>query len=480
MKRYILLLATVFFLTSCEDWLDVKPKSEVEGSELFSTESGFKDALTGIYTAMTSSNLYGKELTFGFLDVIGDVYYNVSANSVYAYAKNHQYDNSGVESMINAIWSGNYNAIATVNNILENLEAADANMFSPDNYNVIKGELIGLRAFFHFDLLRLFAPSWKADATATAIPYVTTYGYQITPQSTVEEVLDYILEDLEEAANLLRESDPIVTGREITAEDDDGYLMNRHFHFNYYAVKATMARVYLYKEDRANARECALEVIDSQKFPWTSVDDIATGTVADRDRTFTSEQIFSLQMSNLSDNVLGYFYGTMQYSASLVIYRYWMDYMIWPSATHSTDWRYVYFITNEGTNNSSYYITSKFWQEDMNDDFVNRMPLIRLPEMYLILAEADMANAADYLNAIREHRGVTAKVTATEQEALLDEIGLEYYREYIGEGQMFYWYKRLNRTTHWGGYYFDNNVQFDPDLYVLPMPQEEIEFGNRN
>ena len=65
-------------------------------------------------------------------------------------------------------------------------------------------------------------------------------------------------------------------------------------------------------------------------------------------------------------------------------------------------------------------------------------------------------------------------------DALLDEIGLETYREFINEGKLFYWYKRLNRTTHWGGYYFENTVQFNPDLYVLPMPEEEIEFGNRN
>ena len=140
MKKYILICAVLFFLASCEEWLDVKPKTEVESTELFSTEQGYKDALTGIYTAMSSSNLYGRELTFGFLDVIGDVYYSAgNEGSTYFYALNHQYDNSGVESLINAIWSGLYNAIATANNVLENLEQADSTMFSTDNYHVIKG-----------------------------------------------------------------------------------------------------------------------------------------------------------------------------------------------------------------------------------------------------------------------------------------------------------------------------------------------------
>ena len=472
------MLAAFFF--SCEEWLDVKPKTEVEGSEMFSTEQGYKDALTGIYTAMSSSSLYGCEMTYGFLDVIGGAYYSVGyTGSTYVYAQNHQYDEVTVESMIDAIWSGCYNAIATINNVLENIEHADSTMFSMGNYHVIKGELLGLRAFLHFDLLRLFAPSYVVGATEKAIPYITTYGYEITPQSTVEEVITYILEDLENAAAELRISDPIVTGREITVNDDNGYLINRFYHFNYYAAIATMANVYLYKDDKVNARKYALEVIESGKFPWTNVDNVAIGTVADRDRTFTSEQIFALQINKLSDYIIGKLYGTTQYSAQFVCYRYWMDYTIWPTATHATDWRRVYFMTQDGTTGGSNWITSKLWQEDMNDNYVNRMPLIRLPEMYLILAEADTENGAEYLNTIREHRGVTSQVNVT-GEALLDEIALETYREFLGEGKMFYWYKRLNQTMHRGGYYFYKDTPFDPTLYVLPMPEEEIEFGNRH
>ena len=153
MKKYIVYLVAVFLFSSCEEWLDVKPKSEIEGSELFSTEQGFKDALTGIYTAMSAESLYGCEMTYGLVDVIGDAYYSgaIYSGTAYAYARNHQYDQTSVEALINTIWSGCYNAIATINNTLENLEQADSTMFAADNYNVIKGELLGLRAFLHFD-----------------------------------------------------------------------------------------------------------------------------------------------------------------------------------------------------------------------------------------------------------------------------------------------------------------------------------------
>lgn len=39
-----------FGLSSCSEWLDVKPKSEIKEDELFKTEQGFKDAMTGICT----------------------------------------------------------------------------------------------------------------------------------------------------------------------------------------------------------------------------------------------------------------------------------------------------------------------------------------------------------------------------------------------------------------------------------------------
>ena len=72
MKRYIAkigLAVVLVSLTACNDWLDVSPKTEIKAKDNFSSEQGFKDALTGCYLTMTSSSLYGKELTFGYQDL---------------------------------------------------------------------------------------------------------------------------------------------------------------------------------------------------------------------------------------------------------------------------------------------------------------------------------------------------------------------------------------------------------------------------
>lgn len=36
-------------LTSCSDWFDVSPKTDVKADELFQTAEGFESALAGIY-----------------------------------------------------------------------------------------------------------------------------------------------------------------------------------------------------------------------------------------------------------------------------------------------------------------------------------------------------------------------------------------------------------------------------------------------
>jgi hypothetical protein len=148
----------------------------------------------------------------------------------------------------------------------------------------------------------------------------------------------------------------------------------------------------------------------------------------------------------------------------------------WPSATHATDWRRLYYWSDVIVATNGYRFCNKLWQvADMTAEFAKRMPLIRLPEMYLIAAEANIADAAAYLNAIRENRGVTAPVTVTAEEDLRKEIMMEYLREFTCEGVVFFYYKRLNATTLDG-----LSGTFNTANYALPMPQEEIEFGKRN
>ncbi len=462
-------------LTSCDDFLDVKPKSQIESTELFNSEAGFKDALNGVYIRMTSSSLYGNQLKYGTVDVLAKYYYEAGSGA-YSYINNNNYENTSARTILDAIWSNAYTAISSINSLLAELNNANPTMFSTDNYNVIKGEALGLRAFIHFDLLRLYAPSMLAGANEPGIPYVTEYTYTVTPTSSVTEALDKIIADLEAAAAVLKTSDPISTGRTITTSDDDGYLMNRVYRFNYYAAIATLAEAYLWKNDYSNASRCANEVIQSGKFKWTSVNNIAT-TEADRDRTYIDEQIFALQMDNLDDYVIGVVYGTQQYNVTLRLYVNELDTMF-PVGTNATDWRRTYFFSNLWCGSANYYTSTKLWQESMTQNKIRRMPMLRLPEMYLILAECDVMHAAPYLEEVSNHRGNNIRISVTSESDLNDAITLEYAREFLHEGKLFYRYKRINANQMYGGWRYTKQ-SFNTANYVLPLPEEEQQFGNR-
>lgn len=123
---------------------------------------------------------------------------------------------------------------------------------------------------------------------------------------------------------------------------------------------------------------------------------------------------------------------------------------------------------------------TKFWQLDkvfvsgqgMVTPKRDRMPAIRISEMYYILAEVlketDLEEATNLLNTLRGYRGLISLKNLTKDE-LQQELEKEYYREFIGEGQLFFYHKRMNTKM----------IATANALYVLPMPEDEIDLGQR-
>src|SRR5699024_3709638 len=115
-----------------------------------------------------------------------------------------------VMEKIDAIWSNMYHTIAGVNLALEYIDKQKA-IFNPINYDIIKGELLGLRAFLHFDLMRLFSYGNLANREMSgelAVPYITKYTKLPTERRSYKQTFQLLLDDLQKAAELLK-TDPI-------------------------------------------------------------------------------------------------------------------------------------------------------------------------------------------------------------------------------------------------------------------------------
>jgi hypothetical protein len=201
----------IFLVSSCKKWLDVKPESQVASEQLFTSYQGFEEALNGIYTRCSQSDLYGTELTMGLPDVLA-LDWLISPNADYLnylQASLYNYKDQNFISKKDGIWQGLYNAIANDNLLLQNVDSGK--VLSAAEYSLIKGEALALRAYMHFDVLRLFAPSFLTGSGTKAIPYVTSFSNKVTPTSSVADIIKLILKDLNDSKTLLRQTDPILS-----------------------------------------------------------------------------------------------------------------------------------------------------------------------------------------------------------------------------------------------------------------------------
>ena len=463
------LLCLSLVMASCNEWLDVQPRSQVEDTELFSSERGFKEALAGVYSSMLSNNTYAKELTYGFIGVLGqewDYYYS----SQYSDAATYNYDAAYPTGFIRGIWTTNYTGIANANHLLANIDAK-AGLFAKDNYEVIKGEALALRAFLHFDLLRCFGVSYAVNPNQPSIPYSSSLSYGVAPQLSVSEATEAVLKDILDAEALLKGHDPIATGRTITEVEDNGYLYNRQLHLNYYAVKGLEARVRMWKGDYEGASKAADEVMQSGAFTWATVGNLQAGY----DRCLADEHLFALNNLTLTSDVAdNYFSDGSPYSYAVTRERL-LDYF--DNATQ--DYRYTFlFKSGSSTHANNRYVTKYDEPSNGAEFYSNKMPLIRLAEIYLIKCETlyrlgNTDEALAVLNQVRNARNLPALGEMPAD--FFTELIHEYRRELLGEGQLFFLYKRLNSPVI---LYSDADAVADK-VYTFPLPITETESAHR-
>ena len=309
MKKYtlIILSSLLFAFTSCNNWLDVELDNKIEDTKLFTSASGFKEALAGVYSELSKSPLYGQRLSMEYMDILAGFYSYNAIRSTYEDWKDYDYESSASASVISGIWNSMYSNIAQVNCILYWADE-NASMLSEADRNQIRGEALGLRAYLHFDLYRMFSPDVKRQPKAEGIPYNKEFGVSIPPMYTAEESVQLVINDLLEAEQCLQ-NDPIegVIPYEIRTVTDQGEIIDAAAkneadqyvaRINLYAVKAMLARAYQARGEYDKAIEKAQEVIDCGKFrllDFTSIDQ----TESSVDLLFSDEHVFSLRNQDI-------------------------------------------------------------------------------------------------------------------------------------------------------------------------------------
>ncbi|MCI0920574.1 RagB/SusD family nutrient uptake outer membrane protein [Sphingobacterium rhinopitheci] len=464
-KIYQIIIHAVVAITavSCTKYLDVEPKSSLSENEMFASELGFDQALSGVYATLAARSLYGDNMTMGFTAALAQNYATSGLGSLFVDTRAYNYSSTEFTRYASSIWTSAYNTIASVNNILKFAES-NRNVLSTSAYQQITGEAYAIRALLHFDLLRLFAPSFASNTNGIGIPYRKTIDQNPTAALSITEIIDNVLEDLDIAETLLKELDPIFDN-----------TMQRRFKMNYYAIKGLQARVYHYKGEEKQAYDAAKVIVDSQQFPFVATSSVNTTIAGTKDRLFMSELVFALRNRNIGAWAVNSYF-TILINSRFSLTRPLADLSaIYEGNTN--DLRYA----NLFENSSNVLISSKFWQtstSEIDSLRLDRMvPVIRMSEMCYILAETAPTEdeALDHLNRIRNARHLVdlPKNSNTLNRIFIqDEITKEYQKEFYAEGQLFLYYKRKDM----------NQFQFSPanfskSAYVLPTPELEKEFN---
>lgn len=260
--------------SSCDDMLDLTPQGQFTADQL---DDNSVDGLIASAYAGLEAHFYGNNEAFA----------GPSTNWIFDVRSDDAYKGGGATSMEENIhllevseinssnvsclnkWQNNYYAISRVHNAMLAIEQSS----SVNNADQLLGELKTLRAWYYFDLIRIFK----------RIPYFTESedaNTKTNDEYTRDEIFNFIKQDLKDAIAVLP-SEKSSAGR-ITKT----------------TAQAIMAKVCAFTSDWTDVRDYADAVIQSGQYSLYN----NFGDMSKIEYNNGSESIFALQVSTANDN----------------------------------------------------------------------------------------------------------------------------------------------------------------------------------
>lgn len=432
------------FCQSCDDYVEVElPNSQLTGITVFENVATANAALAGLYAKLRSSGLFagGTGMTY-YLGLYGDEIDNYQTTTL-----NNFYTNTLVagESGVASVWNLSYRQIYEANALLEGIDAS-ASLAEADR-NQIRGEALFIRAFVHFYLVNLFGD----------VPYVKSTDYEKNTQvnrKATALVYQEIVADLTEASTLLNEK----------------YLSVERVRPNQLAVKAVLARVYLYMGDYAAASNAASSVLNSPLYVLeTNLDKVFL-----KGSTSTIWQFMPNAAGNNTSEGSTYIFTAGPPSSVALT----------PSLVNSfevNDQRKVKWIKAVTNGSATWYHAFKYKQRTNTASSVEYSVVLRLGEQYLIRAEArarqgELTNAKADLNMIRSRAGLASTTAVTPSEIIADVLQqrrLELFTEF---GHRFFDLKRNNTLD---SVLSGTKPGWNSTDQLWPLPERELEVNSK-
>lgn len=444
---------------------EVEPAQSISAEEALSSLTGIEALLVNMYDRLQGTGRYAQVYML-YPDALADNVQLVQGNSSNRYP--------GVVANARGThmtaYGGPYSTINEANNIIASI--GDLEIEAPDPQAIrdrIRGEALFLRALSYFDLVRTHAyePGREVGGFSQGVILRTepTRGVEdadFRARASNQQVYDQVVADLNEAAGLLA-----------------GNSRDK-FHANEAAAWGLLSRVHLYLENWSDAETAATNALNTTNAAL--VQDTGNGELLSAWLSSTHpESILELQMTSGQDGASTNSNGALQALTIGDPERRVFTYEVIPSVdllnTHEDgDARFDLYANDNPSAPSEGQLYMQKYTGTLGA-FADRLPIIRVAEIYLNRAEAraeqgNTSGAQSDLNAVRNARTLD-DVTAT-GDALIEAILTERRLELAFEGHRFFDLKRRARDIPKPQTAFEV-LEYDDFRVLAPFPNSEVQ-----
>lgn len=435
-RYYLLLVVALVGFYSCDDNLDLSPEQSLDPETATSTAANIQNLMVGAYDLAGDNTLFSGDVQLAS-ELLANDDELAWRGTFQGPAEFNRKQMTTQNGFVVPYWTQGYAAINQSNLVLDNLDVVEDEALAAQ----LEGEAKFIRGIVYFELVRFFGLQYNntGQNTQPGVPVVTqsvTDASQIEfpARNTVEEVYTQLIADLQDAYNLLPES--------------NGEFADK------YAAAAMLARVFLQQGNYAAARDAADDVLNNSGHALAS--SYADAFNNDEDGV---EDVFAWQITSQDGtNDFNTFWSTRDFGGRSLTADVTVEAPYFALFDDPNDARAQFFYEGNGTQ------VSTKWQSQ----FAN-VPFVRIAEMHLIRAESNFREGSttglaplDEINALRS-RSNAAPLGSLD----LDEILTERKRELGFEGFALHDLRRTGSPVA--------GLPFDANVLVMPIPQREMD-----
>jgi hypothetical protein len=447
-------VAGMQLFSSCnKKFLEVSPKGDtIDETQYYKTPDDAFAALIAVYDPISNDLAINYSSKVAMLSCASDDCYagGGSSSDVPTWQAWNNYHLDAANGPQADVWQTEYKGVYRANVFLSH--SADMSFLADDVHKRYDAEVKFLRAYYYFDLVRLFG-----NVPLFTAPLTLDNAFK-QPQAAPADVYKLIEQDLNAAI-------PNLPATVVTSTEGGRATQG--------AAKALLARVILFQNDNTRMLDAATLLEDVNKdgnvYGYKLLADF--GSIFDPNNKFNSESVFEIvhtaaannawaNWPNVQGNVGVQMFGARSYVGPV----YEAGWGFCPvteklAAAMQGDPRYPYTVINmdsiktsgAATYDESYQNTGFFIRKfapltaykssgggNFELNWPNDVIDIRLADCYLMEAEAlvrgggDLSKAKDYLTKVRARVGLPA------EDATLDNIYKERRLELATEGQRYF------------------------------------------